>query len=294
MKVLVTGACGQLGYDVLKELSKRQITALATDIKEEYIQDFPYFRMDITNRDEVLHVLEDLRPDALIHCAAWTAVDAAEDSKEKVFAVNVKGTENLALAAKEYGMKFLYISSDYVFDGEGDMPFTANSEAFGPLNVYGLSKLEGERAVRRILDRYFIVRTSWVYGHNGGNFVKTILKIAKEHNSVSVVNDQIGSPTYTADLAVLLTDMICTEKYGIYHATNSGDYISWYDFCREIYRLAGIKTEVLPVSSAEYLTKAKRPLNSRLDKTCLKEAGFNELPEWRDALTRYLKEERII
>ena len=294
MKILVTGACGQLGYDVLKELGRRHIEAVATDMKETYEGDFSYRQLDITDRNDVFRVFEERGPDAVIHCAAYTAVDAAEEDRDTAFAVNAEGTKNLALAAKEYGIKLLYVSTDYVFDGKGEKPFKADCKDFGPLNVYGLSKLEGERAVRKLLEKYFIVRTSWVFGKNGNNFVKTMLKAAKTHDSVRVVSDQIGSVTYTADLAILLTDMIMSEKYGIYHATNSGACISWYDFCREIYRLSGIGTEVVPVSSAEYKTKALRPLNSRLDRSCLTQAGFSELPDWHDALTRYLKEERII
>ncbi len=281
MKILVTGGRGQLGFDVVHEAAGRGHKAIGVDIDE----------MDITDRGAVLRVLGEIRPDAVIHCAAWTAVDAAEDNEEKVRLVNAAGTENIARACRELGCKMMYISTDYVFDGQGDIPWSPDCSTYSPLNVYGRSKLEGELAVRKFLENYFIVRIAWVFGKNGNNFVGTMLKLGKTHDSLRVVRDQIGTPTYTHDLARLLVDMIETEKYGVYHATNEGGYISWYDFAVEIFRQAGYSTEVIPVTTEEYgLSKAKRPFNSRLDKSKLAEAGFAPLPDWRDALKRYLKE----
>lgn len=281
MKVLVTGANGQLGYDVLKELKKRGHEALGVD--KEY--------MDITDHESVGRVLDEVRPEAVIHCAAWTAVDAAENNEDNVRLVNAKGTANIAEGCKKLGCKMMYISTDYVFDGSGSEPWKPDCKKYKPLGVYGQTKLEGELAVADTIKNFFIVRIAWVFGINGNNFVKTMLKLGKTHDKVRVVNDQIGTPTYTFDLARLLVDMIETDKFGYYHATNEGGYISWCDFACEIYRQAGYKTEVVPVSTAEYgLSKAVRPLNSRLDKSKLKDNGFNPLPDWRDALKRYLKE----
>lgn len=281
MKVLVTGVKGQLGFDVVNELKKRRHEAVGVDIGE----------MDITDSSSVNRVLSETAPDAVIHCAAWTAVDLAEDNEEKVRLVNAEGTKNIAKECKKLGCKMLYLSTDYVFDGKGDKPWEADCRDYKPLNVYGKTKLEGELAVSEILEKYFIVRIAWVFGKNGKNFIKTMLNAGKTHHSVRVVKDQIGTPTYTYDLARLLVDMIETDKYGYYHATNEGGYISWYDFTKEIYRQAGYTTEVIPVTTAEYgLSKAERPFNSRLDKSKLAKNGFTPLPDWRDALSRYLKE----
>lgn len=301
MKVLVTGAAGQLGHDVLNELSSRGYEAVGTDLAPEYngVQDgtpvtiLPYVQMDITDQEKADQVITDLAPDAVIHCAAWTAVDLAEDEdkQEKVRAINAGGTENIARACKKVGCKMMYISTDYVFNGQGTEPWKPDCREYAPLNVYGQTKLEGELAVSGLLEKYFIVRIAWVFGRNGKNFIKTMLKVGKNHDTVRVVNDQIGTPTYTYDLARLLVDMIETEKYGYYHATNEGGYISWYDFTCEIYRQAGYDTEVVPVTTEEYgLSKAARPFNSRLDKSKLRRNGFEPLPVWQDALSRYLKE----
>ncbi|MBR2634088.1 MAG: dTDP-4-dehydrorhamnose reductase [Clostridia bacterium] len=283
MKILVTGAKGQLGFDVTSEAKKRGYEVLGVDIEE----------MDITAPDSVGRVMEEFRPDALIHCAAWTAVDAAEEeeNREKVRRINAEGTENLARACHKIGCKMLYLSTDYVFDGSGTRPWDPEDEAYAPLNFYGKTKLEGEEAVKSILTRYFIVRIAWVFGMNGKNFVRTMLRLSENYDTLRVVTDQIGTPTYTVDLARLLVDMIETEKYGIYHATNEGGYLSWADFAREIFRLAGKSTDVQGVTTAEYgLSRAKRPFNSRLEKKKLREAGFCPLPTWQDALTRYLNE----
>ena len=288
MKVLVTGVGGQLGFDVMNELKKRGHTAIGTDVQGQ--RDVT---LDITDREAVSAAILETRPDALIHCAAWTAVDAAEEPEnlETVRAVNARGPENLALACKQAGCKMLHISTDYVFDGQGTEPWKPDCETYGPLSVYGKTKLEGEQAVAGILDRYFIVRIAWVFGKNGKNFIKTMLNVGKKYDTVRVVSDQIGTPTYTFDLARLLVDMIETEKYGYYHATNEGGYISWYDFTCEIFRQAGYSTKVIPVTTAEYgLNKAARPFNSRLDKSKLVKMGFEPLPTWQNALARYLKE----
>lgn len=301
MKVFVTGVAGQLGHDVVNELNKRGISVVASDLKSEYsgiadgsfVTKAEYVGLDITDKENVKEVLTRVKPDAVIHCAAWTAVDLAEDEEKKqlVYKINAVGTENIALAVKEIDAKMIYISTDYVFDGQGDKPWLPDDKNYAPLNVYGDSKLKGELAVSKILDKYFIVRIAWVFGLNGNNFIKTMLGVGKKYPAVKVVNDQIGTPTYTLDLAVLLADMIQTEKYGYYHATNEGGYISWYDFCVEIYKQVGLKTIVNPVTTLEYgLSKAKRPYNSRLDKSKLQEKGFNALPTWQDALSRYLKE----
>lgn len=293
MKVLVTGVGGQLGFDVVNELIKRGHQPVGTDIIEKANIPCDYFSLDITNSTSVKKAVSEIKADAVIHCAAWTAVDAAEDeaNQEKVFAVNSLGTKNIAEACKDIDCKMMYISTDYVFNGLGTTPWKPDCKDYAPLNIYGKSKLEGEKAVSSNLKKYFIVRIAWVFGLNGKNFVKTMLNVGKTHDEVKVVNDQIGTPTYTFDLARLLVDMIETEKYGYYHATNEGGYISWYDFTCEIYRQAGLKTKVIPVSTKEYgLSKAARPFNSRLDKSKLKENGFTPLPEWKDALKRYLEQ----
>ena len=294
MRVFVTGVGGQLGFDVMNELKRRGIEGIGSDIIEK--SDENYIQMDITDEAEVEKTLNEIKPDAVIHCAAWTAVDDAEDegNREKVFAVNAVGTKNIAGACRELGCKMLYISTDYVFDGQGIEPWKADCKAYSPLNVYGQSKLEGELAVAEALDKYFIVRIAWVFGLNGKNFIRTMINVGKTHDVVRVVNDQIGTPTYTLDLARLLVDMIGSDKYGYYHATNEGGYISWYDFCREIYRQYGLSTEVIPVSTAEYgLSRAARPFNSRLDRSKLVEKGFEPLPDWRDAVKRYLEEAKL-
>lgn len=281
MKVLVTGVKGQLGHDVVNELEKRGHEAIGVDIDE----------MDITDKLSVETVISSVKPQAVIHCAAWTAVDAAEDNEEKVRAVNAAGTEHIARVCRDIGAKMMYISTDYVFDGQGTEPWQPDCKDYKPLNVYGKTKLEGELAVANTLDNYFIVRIAWVFGVNGNNFIKTMLKVGKTHDAVRVVNDQTGTPTYTYDLSRLLVDMIETDKYGYYHATNEGGYISWYDFTKEIYKQAGYTTKVIPVTTEEYgLSKAARPFNSRLDKSKLIENGFKPLPTWQDALSRYLKE----
>lgn len=301
MKVFVTGVAGQLGHDVMNELAKRGFDGVGTDLAPEYsgIQDgsavtaMPYVSMDITDAEAVRKVLTEICPDAVIHCAAWTAVDLAEDEdkQEKVRAINVDGTRNIASVCKELDCKMLYLSTDYVFDGQGTEPWKPDCRDYKPLNVYGQTKLDGELAVSSILSKYFIVRIAWVFGLNGNNFIKTMLKLSQNHDSLRVVSDQIGTPTYTLDLARLLVDMIVTDRYGYYHATNEGGYISWYDFACEIFRQAGAKVNVSPVTTEEYgLSKAARPFNSRLDKSKLMENGFQPLPDWKDALHRYLVE----
>jgi dTDP-4-dehydrorhamnose reductase len=300
MKVFVTGVAGQLGHDVMNELAKRNIEGIGTDLAAEYtgIQDgtavtkMPYVSLDLTDAEAVKKKVEELRPDVIVHCAAWTAVDAAEEeeNKAKVQAVNVGGTQNIADAAKLVDAKVVYLSTDYVFDGQGEKPWEPDCKDYAPLNVYGQSKLEGELAIANTLSKYFIVRIAWVFGMNGKNFIKTMLSVGKKYPEVRVVNDQIGTPTYTYDLARLLVDMIQTDKYGYYHATNEGGYISWYDFTVEIFRQAGYDTKVTPVTTEEYgLSKAARPFNSRLEKKKLAENGFTPLPTWQDALERYLK-----
>lgn len=307
MKVFVTGVNGQLGHDVMNELNKRGYEGLGSDIAEKYsgvadgsaVTTMPYVSLDITDEKKVKKVIEEYKPDAIVHCAAWTAVDMAEDDDkvEKVRAINADGTKYIAEACKEIDSKMVYISTDYVFNGQGERPWQPDDKNYEPLNVYGQTKLEGELNVSGILDKYFIVRIAWVFGLNGKNFIKTMVNVGKSHDEVRVVNDQIGTPTYTLDLSVLLVDMIETDKYGYYHATNddNGEYISWYDFTKEIYRQAGMNTKVIPVSTEEYgLSKAKRPFNSRLDKSKLIENGFKPLPSWKDALGRYLKDAELI
>ncbi|HCI73538.1 MAG TPA: dTDP-4-dehydrorhamnose reductase [Lachnospiraceae bacterium] len=328
MKVLVTGVAGQLGHDVMNELSARGYEGTGTDLAPEYagIQDgsavtvMPYVSLDITDRQAVRSAVKDLAPDVIVHCAAWTAVDLAEDADkvQKVKAVNVDGTRNIAEAAASVGSKIVYLSTDYVFDGTGTRPWKPDDQNYAPLNVYGQTKLDGEKAVASATDRYFIVRIAWVFGRNGKNFIRTMLNVGKNHDELRVVDDQIGTPTYTLDLSSLLVDMIETEKYGYYHATNSelsGEeggataegtrtgYISWYDFAKEIFRQAALlgheeydeaHLKLIPVSTKEYgVSKAKRPFNSRLDKSKLTENGFSLLPDWQDALARFLREIEI-
>lgn len=304
MKIFVTGVGGQLGHDVVNDANNRGHECIGSDIAEQYsgvidgsaVVTVPYVQLDITDKEAVKKAIESIKPDVIIHCAAWTAVDAAEDeeNRDKVDRINHLGTQYIADAAKTVNAKMLYLSTDYVFDGKGDRPWEPDDKCYAPLNVYGKSKLDGELAVANTLEEYFIVRIAWVFGLNGRNFIKTMINVGKTHDSVRVVNDQIGTPTYTADLARLLVDMIETEKYGYYHATNEGGYISWYDFCVEFYRQYGLMTKVIPVSTKEYgLSKAARPENSRLDKSKLIKAGFEPLPAWQDAVSRYLKEAQI-
>ena len=299
MKIFVTGVGGQLGHDVMNELAKRGIEGIGADVAQTYsgVQDgsavctMAYHQLDITDKDAVNAALHEARPDAVIHCAAWTAVDLAEDDDkiEKVRAVNAEGTRYIAEVCKELDCPMMYISTDYVFDGQGTKPWEPDCRDYKPMNVYGQTKLEGELAVSGILDKYFIVRIAWVFGRNGNNFIKTMINLGKTHDTLRVVSDQIGTPTYTYDLARLLVDMIQTEKYGYYHATNEGGYISWYEFACAIFEEAGMNTRVIPVTTEEYgLSKAARPFNSRLEKSKLRETGFTPLPDWRDALRRYL------
>lgn len=310
MKVLVTGVGGQLGHDVMNELARRGYEGIGSDIAPEYsgvadgsaVTTMPYISMDITDAASVEEKIAEVHPDVVVHCAAWTAVDMAEDDDkvEKVRAINAGGTANIANVCKKLDCKMVYISTDYVFDGQGLKPWQPDCKDYKPLNVYGQTKLEGELAVSETLEKYFIVRIAWVFGKNGKNFIKTMLNVGKTHDKLTVVNDQIGTPTYTFDLARLLVDMIETEKYGYYHATNEGGYISWYDFTKEIFRqavemgheeYAEDRLTVSPVTTEEYgISKAARPFNSRLDKSKLKENGFEPLPTWQDALGRYLKE----
>ena len=310
MKVFVTGVAGQLGHDVMNELAKRGYEGIGSDIAPVYsgvsdgtaVVTMPYVALDITDGVAVKKVLTEVNPDVVVHCAAWTAVDLAEDEDkvEKVRSINAGGTQNIANVCKGLDCKMVYISTDYVFDGQGEIPWKPDCKAYQPLNVYGQTKLEGELAVSQTLSKFFIVRIAWVFGKNGKNFIKTMLNIGKTHDRLTVVNDQIGTPTYTLDLAVLLVDMIETEKYGYYHATNEGGYISWYDFAVEIFHQAAAlgyddydadHLTVYPVTTAQYgLSKAARPFNSRLDKSKLTENGFRRLPDWKDALARYLKE----
>lgn len=306
MKVFVTGVGGQLGHDVVNELIERGHEAVGSDIAKEYsgvadgstVTVAPYVQLDITDKQAVMNTIVTIHPDAIIHCAAWTAVDAAEDeeNKAKVDAINHLGTQYIAEAAKTVEAKMLYLSTDYVFDGNGTRPWEPDDKCYKPLNIYGASKLAGEKAVAETLEKFFIVRIAWVFGLNGKNFIKTMINVGKTHDTVRVVNDQIGTPTYTLDLARLLVDMVETEKYGYYHATNSedGSYISWYDFCVEFYRQYGLSTTVIPVTTSEYgLSKAARPFNSRLDKSKLVAAGFTPLPDWKDAVKKYLAEAEL-
>ena len=301
MKILVTGVGGQLGHDVVNELHKRGHVAVGSDIAPQYsgiadgsaVTTAPYCPMDITDKASVEQVLTEVRPDAVIHCAAWTAVDLAEEKENipKVRAINAGGTQNIADVCKTLDCKMVYISTDYVFDGQGETPWDPDCKDYKPLNVYGQTKLEGELAVANTLEKFFIVRIAWVFGLNGNNFIKTMLNIGKKYDTLRVVCDQVGTPTYTLDLSRLLADMVESEKYGYYHATNEGGFISWYDFACEIFRQAGYETKVNPVTTAEYgLSKAARPFNSRLDKSKLTTNGFTPLPCWQDALARYLKE----
>ena len=301
MKILVTGVAGQLGHDVMNEVAARGHEGVGSDLAPAYsgiadgsaVTKAAYVPMDITNAAQVREVISAVHPDAVIHCAAWTAVDAAEDADKqaKVQAINVQGTANIAAVCKELDCKMMYISTDYVFNGQGETPWDPDCKDYQPLNVYGQSKLGGELAVSGALEKYFIVRIAWVFGLNGSNFIKTMLKLSETHDTLRVVCDQIGTPTYTYDLSRLLVDMIESEKYGYYHATNEGGYISWYDFACEIFRQAGRATKVQPVTTAEYgVSKAARPFNSRLDKSKLAANGFTPLPDWKDALARYLKE----
>nr|WP_076776990.1 dTDP-4-dehydrorhamnose reductase [Lachnoclostridium phocaeense] len=310
MKVFVTGVAGQLGHDVMNELAGRGYEGVGSDIKEEYsgikdgtpVESMPYVPMDITDQASVEKVLTEVKPDVVVHCAAWTAVDLAEDEdkKEKVHAINVDGTKYIAQVCKKLDCKMIYLSTDYVFDGQGETPWDPDCKDYKPLNVYGETKLAGELAVSETLEKYFIVRIAWVFGKNGKNFIKTMLNVGKTHDTLTVVDDQIGTPTYTFDLARLLVDMLETDKYGYYHATNEGGYISWYDFTKEIFRQAvemghteysEDRLTVKPVTTAEYgVSKAARPFNSRLDKSKLAANGFTPLPTWQDALARYLKE----
>ena len=300
MKVFVTGVNGQLGHDVMNTLYRRGIPAIGSDIKENYcgVEDgspactMPYIALDLCDEEKTRKVICAEGIDTLIHCAAWTAVDAAEDPENQAVVEKINGEVPgvLARIMKERDGKMLYLSTDYVFSGEGTEPWKPDEKDFAPINFYGKTKLMGEERIREVLEKYFIIRIAWVFGLNGKNFIKTMLTVGKNHDEVRVVNDQIGNPTYTLDLAELVVDMICTEKYGNYHATNEGEYISWYDFTKEIYRQAGLSTKVIPVSTEEYgLSKARRPKNSRLDKTKLKAEGFTPLPDWKDALSRYLK-----
>ncbi len=304
MKVFVTGVNGQLGHDVVNELIKKGHTVVASDISEKYngisdnspVTTNTYKGLDITDKEKVFEVLSNIKPDAIIHCAAWTAVDLAEDEdkKAKVFNINVNGSKYIAKCAKQIDAKMLYLSTDYVFNGKGERPWEPDDKDFQPLNYYGETKLLGEKAIVNTLEKYFIVRIAWVFGLNGNNFIKTMINVGKSHDEVRVVNDQIGTPTYTYDLARLLVDMIETDKYGYYHATNEGGYISWYDFTKEIYKQYGLNTKVIPVTSEEYgLSKAKRPFNSRLNKTKLIKNGFTPLPDYKDAIARYLKEANL-
>ena len=299
MKVFVTGVAGQLGHDVMNDLAARGYEGIGTDIAPQYsgaddgtsVTTMPYVSLDITDRDAVEKTITELKPDVVVHCAAWTAVDLAEDDdkKAKVHAINADGTQNIADACKKIDAKMVYISTDYVFDGQGTTPWQPDCKDYAPLNVYGQTKLDGELAVANTLEKYFIVRIAWVFGVNGKNFIKTMLNLGKTHDHLTVVNDQFGSPTYTYDLARLLVDMVLTDKYGIYHATNEG-ICNWYEFACEIFRQAGMKVDVAPVPASEYPTKAKRPENSRMSKAKLTENGFVRLPSWQDALERYLKE----
>lgn len=301
MKVFVTGVGGQLGHDIMNELHKRGHEGVGSDLAPVYsgiadgsaVTTMPYVSLDITDKEAVARVISDVQPDAVIHCAGWTAVDAAEDEDKQALVrrINVDGTQYIADACKQLDCKMLYLSTDYVFDGKGEAPWQPDCKDYDPLNVYGQSKLDGEFAVCDTLEKYFIVRIAWVFGLNGKNFVKTMLQLSEKYDTLRVVCDQVGTPTYTFDLSRLLVDMIETEKFGYYHATNEGGFISWYEFACEIFRQAGKNTKVIPVTTEEYgLSKAARPFNSRLDKSKLRQYGFQPLPHWQDALRRYLEE----
>lgn len=301
MKIFVTGVGGQLGHDCVNEMVQHGHEAVGSDIQEYYsgVADgsaattAPYVQVDITDQQAVKETVERIHPDAIIHCAAWTAVDAAEvaENREKVKAINADGTRYIAEAAKAVDAKMMYISTDYVFDGQGECPWQPDDKNYAPLNYYGQTKLEGELAVAENLDKFFIIRIAWVFGLNGKNFIKTMINVGKTHDTVRVVDDQIGTPTYTKDLARLLVDMVETDKYGYYHATNEGGYISWADLAEEAYRAAGMDVRVDRVTTSEYgLSVAARPYNSRLDKSKLVENGFQPLPDWKDAVARYIKE----
>lgn len=301
MKLFVTGVGGQLGHDVMNELNKRGYEGVGSDLAPQYsgiadgsaVTAMPYVPMDITDAAQVRRVILAENPDVVVHCAAWTAVDLAEDEDKqaKVRAINVDGTQNIANVCKDLNCKMIYLSTDYVFNGQGETPWEPDCKDYAPLNVYGQTKLEGELAVANTIEKYFIVRIAWVFGLNGKNFIKTMLGLSQKHDTVRVVDDQIGTPTYTLDLSRLLIDMAETQRYGYYHATNEGGFISWAEFAREIFRQAGRPTAVIPVATAEYgLSKAARPFNSRLDKKKLAENGFKPLPAWQDALARYLNE----
>ena len=302
MRVFVTGVSGQLGHDIVNEALSRDFEVIGSDVKPpECFPEMAVFSdLDITNKNAVQRYIIATKPDVIIHCAAWTAVDAAEDPEnhEKVYRINALGTQHIAEAAKAVDAKMIYISTDYVFDGKGTRPWQPDDKNYAPLNVYGQSKLDGELAVSSLLEKSFIVRIAWVFGLNGKNFIKTMINVGKTHDEVRVVKDQIGTPTYTKDLARLLVDMVETDKYGYYHATNSesapGEYISWADLAEEAYRVAGMKVKVNRVTTTEYgLSKAARPFNSRLDKSKLVEAGFTPLPDWRDAVKRYIEEAQL-
>ena len=301
MKVFVTGVSGQLGHDVMEELHKRGYIGIGSgrsseyngQIKDSCVKSMPYVQLDITDQETVRRTLNDIQPNVVIHCAAWTAVDLAEENEYKsaVWDINVKATRNIAETCNFLGCKMIYISTDYVFDGQGEEPWRPDETSYHPLNYYGQTKFEGEQAVANSMLKYFIVRISWVFGRNGNNFVKTMLNLGKRYPKLRVVCDQIGTPTYTRDLSRLLVDMIQTEKYGYYHVSNEGGYISWYDFASEIFRQAEIDIDVEPVTTVEYgLSKAARPYNSRLDKSKLMEQGFESLPTWKDALRRFMNE----
>ncbi len=300
MKILVTGVAGQLGHDLMNELDRRGIEAVGTDLAPAYsglpdgsaVTRMPYEQADLTEETSVNALMDRVKPDAVLHCAAWTAVDAAEDpeNREKVQRINVGGTGNLARACKKQDCKMLLVSTDYVFDGTGEEPWDPDCKDYAPLGVYGQTKLDAEKVLAETLEKFFIVRTAWVFGFNGKNFVRTMLQLSEKHSTLRVVSDQIGTPTYTYDLSKLLADMIQTDRYGYYHATNEGGFISWYDFTCEIFRQAGKQVEVIPVTTEEYGSKALRPKNSRLSKDKLTANGFTKLPDWKDALGRYLKE----
>ncbi len=280
MRVLVTGVKGQLGYDVMLELAKRGYEGVGVDVEE----------MDITDPVAVDKVIKESNVDKVVHCAAWTAVDLAEEKEDICRKVNAYGTENIARVCKELDIPMIYFSTDYVFDGQGTRPWEPDDPVVKPLNVYGQTKYEGEQAVEKYLDKYYIVRIAWVFGVNGKNFIKTMLNLGKTRDTLTVVSDQIGTPTYTYDLAKLVVDMCEKEEYGKYHVTNEGGYISWADFAKEIFTQAGMNVNVIPVTTKEYGAKAVRPYNSRLEKSKLTEHGFDRLPTWQDALSRYLKE----